>query len=57
RIGQGRENAKQHLKDNPKIAEEIEAKLRKSSNDISDKLLDVASVGESANDDLVATDA
>ncbi|MFN8911533.1 MAG: DNA recombination/repair protein RecA, partial [Alphaproteobacteria bacterium] len=56
RIGQGRENAKQHLKDNPKIAEEIEAKLRKSSSDISDKLLDVAAVGDSANDDLVATD-
>ena len=28
RIGQGRENAKQFLKDNPKIAEEIEAQIR-----------------------------
>ena len=28
RIGQGKENAKQFLKDNPKVAEEIEAKIR-----------------------------
>ncbi len=31
RIGQGKENAKQYLKDNPKVAEEIEAKIRASS--------------------------
>jgi len=30
RIGQGRENAKQFLKDNPDIADEIEAKIRSS---------------------------
>src|SRR4249919_2453164 len=30
RIGQGRENAKQFLKDNPELANEIENKLRKS---------------------------
>src|SRR5512132_2013742 len=30
RIGQGRENAKQFLKDNPELADEIEGKLRKS---------------------------
>src|SRR5690625_7825277 len=30
RIGQGRENAKQFLRDNPKLAEEIEAKIRAS---------------------------
>ena len=28
RIGQGKENARQYLKDNPKMAEELEAKLR-----------------------------
>jgi recombination protein RecA len=28
RIGQGRENAKQYLRDNPKVAEEIEAQIR-----------------------------
>src|ERR1700754_5173119 len=31
RIGQGRENAKQFLKDNPKIAAEIEKKIRESA--------------------------
>ncbi|MFW0777060.1 MAG: recombinase RecA [Rickettsiales bacterium] len=31
RIGQGRENAKQYLKDNPKIAEEIENKIRQDA--------------------------
>ena len=30
RIGQGRENAKQFLKDNPELANEIERKLRQS---------------------------
>jgi recombination protein RecA len=30
RIGQGRENAKQFLKDNPELASEIETKLRKA---------------------------
>lgn len=33
RIGQGRENAKQYLKENPKIAAELEAKIRKASSD------------------------
>ncbi|HRE31798.1 MAG TPA: hypothetical protein PLD88_07490, partial [Candidatus Berkiella sp.] len=28
RIGQGKENAKQYLQDNPKVAEELEAKIR-----------------------------
>ncbi|MGH7184891.1 MAG: recombinase RecA, partial [Pseudomonadota bacterium] len=32
RIGQGRENAKQFLKDNPELADEIETKLRQSLN-------------------------
>jgi recombination protein RecA len=31
RIGQGRENAKQFLKDNPKIADEIEKKIRENA--------------------------
>jgi recombination protein RecA len=31
RIGQGRENAKQHLKDNPDLAEEIELAIRQKS--------------------------
>ena len=32
RLGQGRENAKQYLKDNPKISAEIEKKIRENSN-------------------------
>jgi recombination protein RecA len=35
RIGQGRENAKQYLKDNPKIAAEIEKKIRDNAGSIS----------------------
>jgi recombination protein RecA len=31
RIGQGRENAKKYLEDNPKILEEVEKKVRKNS--------------------------
>jgi recA bacterial DNA recombination protein len=31
RIGQGKENAKQYLKDNPEIAQEIEQKIRQST--------------------------
>lgn len=32
RLGQGRENAKQYLKDNPQVAEAIEKQIRQSSN-------------------------
>ncbi|MEQ1789217.1 MAG: recombinase RecA [Rickettsiales bacterium] len=35
RIGQGRENAKQFMKDNPKVADEIEAKVRANAGIIS----------------------
>jgi recombination protein RecA len=31
RIGQGRENAKKHLKDNPEVAVEIEAAIRQQA--------------------------
>ncbi|MGB1539930.1 MAG: recombinase RecA, partial [Rickettsiales bacterium] len=31
RIGQGKENARQYLKDNPKVANEIEQKLRENA--------------------------
>ena len=34
RIGQGRENAKQFLKDNPELAAEIERKVRETSGDV-----------------------
>ena len=38
RIGQGRENAKQFLKDNPKVASEIEKKIRESAGVITQAL-------------------
>ncbi len=38
RIGQGRENAKQYLKDNPKIAAEIEKKIRDNAGALSNAL-------------------
>jgi len=39
RIGQGRENAKQFLRDNPEIADEIERAVRKNAGLISETLL------------------
>jgi recombination protein RecA len=47
RIGQGRENAKQFLKDNPDTANEIEAAIRKNAGLIADDLL----VGPSDEDE------
>jgi recombination protein RecA len=38
RIGQGRENAKHHLRDNPAVAAEIEATIRQNAGMISDAL-------------------
>ncbi len=47
RLGQGRENAKQFLKDNPKIADVIEKKIRDNSN-----LIGAIPAGEEEEDDL-----
>jgi len=38
RIGQGKENVRQYLKDNPKVAEEIEATIRAKSSSLSEAL-------------------
>ena len=46
RIGQGRENAKQFLKDNPKIADEIERLIRANAGLIVDKMLVNPEAGE-----------
>jgi len=48
RIGQGRENARQFLLDNPQIADKIEAQVRKNAGLIADELL----VGPGEGDDL-----
>ncbi len=38
RIGQGRENAKQFMKDNPKLADEVEKKIRANANVLTEVL-------------------
>ncbi|ACU48187.1 recombinase RecA [Brucella microti] len=40
RLGQGRENAKQYLKDNPEVAREIETMLRQNAGLIAEQFLD-----------------
>jgi recombination protein RecA len=42
RIGQGRENAKQFLRDNPDMAAEIEAAIRQNAGLIAEKIMDVS---------------
>jgi recombination protein RecA len=49
RLGQGRENAKQFLKDHPELTREIETALRQNAGLIAEKFLDNG--GESLDDD------
>ena len=49
RIGQGKENARQWLKDNPKIADELIKKIMEKSGIINEKMLETS--GSSVNDD------
>ncbi|MCA8906375.1 MAG: DNA recombination/repair protein RecA, partial [Rhodospirillaceae bacterium] len=46
RIGQGRENAKAYLRDNPEIADTIERRIRENAGLVSEKMM----VGESDTD-------
>lgn len=48
RIGQGRENSRQYLKDNPSIAQQIEAKVRANAGLIAENML----AGPDADDDV-----
>ena len=48
RIGQGRENAKTYLRENPELAEKLEAAIRGKSDDVAEALM----AGPSENDDL-----
>ena len=50
RIGQGKENARQWLKDNPKIAQDLIKKIMEKSGIINEKMLE-ASSSSSKNDD------
>tara|TARA_Y100000768_G_C23772392_1_gene583936 strand:+ start:36 stop:503 length:468 start_codon:yes stop_codon:yes gene_type:complete len=40
KIGQGRENTKQFLKDNPQMLEEIETRIRSNSNTVEELMID-----------------
>jgi recombination protein RecA len=53
RIGQGRENAKQFLKDNPDMAAKIEAQVRQNSGIVAEAIL----AGEEEKDDDEAAEA
>jgi len=48
RIGQGRENAKTFLKDNPEVARQLEDSLRKKAGILADDLTDLG--GDAAED-------
>lgn len=50
RIGQGRENAKQFLRDNPKVADSIEKKIRDQSANMADALMASDGGDETAED-------
>ncbi|MEM8937380.1 MAG: recombinase RecA [Pseudomonadota bacterium] len=47
RIGQGRENAKQFLRDNPEMAQEIEAAIRRNAGLVAEEML----VGDASDDE------
>ena len=49
RLGQGRENSKGFLRDNPDIANKIEAAIRQNSGLLADKILETA---KPTDDDL-----
>lgn len=53
RLGQGRENAKQFMRDNPDVADEIEAAIRQNAGLIAEQILE----GEPDNDDDNQPDA
>ena len=55
RIGQGKENARQWLKDNPKIAEELIKKIKANAGIINEKMLDsqaMAGDDDTSSDDI-----
>jgi len=53
RVGQGRENAKQFMRDNPEIANEIETKIRQNAGLIADEMeVDEATDGKETGSDL-----
>lgn len=55
RIGQGRENAKQFLKDNPDMAAEIEAAVRQNAGLIAEQIMQAEPSSEDDDGDLEAS--
>jgi recombination protein RecA len=53
RIGQGRENAKQYLKDNPQMAATVEKAIRQNAGLIVEKMLAAPESGESDGEDEI----
>jgi recombination protein RecA len=51
RIGQGRENSKQFMRDNPEVADEIEHSLRQNAGLFDDVMLDQSPAAEEASED------
>ncbi|MDE0813656.1 MAG: recombinase RecA [Alphaproteobacteria bacterium] len=56
RIGQGRENAKRFLRDNPEVADVIERKIRENAGLLSDAMLDGTAIGAGDESEDVAED-
>jgi recombination protein RecA len=54
RLGQGRENAKQCLKENPELAREIELALRQNAGLIAEKFLENGSPEKDDDGDMAA---
>jgi recombination protein RecA len=54
RIGQGRENVKKYLKDNPKVMQEIRDKILSDLNKVANKLEEGTSEDETSNDNMEA---
>jgi recombination protein RecA len=54
RIGQGRENARRFLKENPEISAEIESAIRHNAGLISEEMLAAGQANTDTDDDLAA---
>jgi recombination protein RecA len=54
RIGQGRENAKQFMRDNPEMAQSVEARVRAQAGIVADAMLDAAGAGEDSEEAAAA---
>ncbi|MDR1477222.1 MAG: DNA recombination/repair protein RecA, partial [Rickettsiales bacterium] len=50
RIGQGKENARQYLRENPKVADEIIKKIMENAGVINERMLETAPVGSDDSD-------